>query len=61
MQLRERLQVILGDIGQQRRPDYSGVVHDMRNRESVGNVSGGALGRGAIHEIDLYRMQPRMR
>jgi hypothetical protein len=29
MQLRERLQVILGDIGQQRRPDDSGVVHDV--------------------------------
>ena len=61
MQLRKRLQILLLDIGQQRRPNYPGVVHDMRNRKASNDIGGGALGRRAIHEIDLYRVQPGMR
>jgi len=61
MQLRKRLQILLLDIGQQRRPDNPGVVHDMRNRKASSDIGGGALGRRAIHEIDLYRVQPHMR
>ena len=61
MQLRQRLQIVQLDVGQQRGPDHAGVVHDMRDGKAGGDIGGGLSGRGGIHQVDLDGMQLRVR
>ena len=61
MKLRQRIEIVELDVGQQRRPNDAGIVHDMRHGEAAGDLRRRPLGRGAIEQIDLYRMQPLVR
>ena len=41
MELRKRLEIVHLDIGQQRRPHHTGIMHDMRECEARGDVGSG--------------------